>query len=404
MRVAYVHTNFWFDLKGGGCITHTNGVTNAMQSLGHEVLFLGPHTVPGVSEQIPFKLLPKSEKNIHGVIDHYRFNRSSIQILVDAIREFEPDFVYHRAHGRSFAARRAASITGVPMILEFNSSEVWTGQWEAKGRFPIIRDLEFALKRRMVAHNESANLRQAEGIIVVSNVVRDILTKNGVDANRILVNPNGLAADRFSTVNQDAVTQLRSKYSKNGQTIVGFTGTFWQWHGIPEMAEAITRINSAGGAEKYSFIFLGDGVMKGYAENAMGHFENVHFLGLVPNESVPDYLMASDILLSPHVPNRDGSTFFGSPTKLFEYMGAGKAIVASDLEQIGDILEHEKTALLIEPGNIDQLVDSIERLRDDPELRVKLGEAAKKDVMANYTWSSHVQRIIDFAQQRVDSK
>ena len=54
----------------------------------------------------------------------------------------------------------------------------------------------------------------------------------------------------------------------------------------------------------------------------------------------PSYLAACDILASPHVPNADGTPFFGSPTKLFEYMAMGKCIVASDLDQVGEILEH----------------------------------------------------------------
>ena len=51
-------------------------------------------------------------------------------------------------------------------------------------------------------------------------------------------------------------------------------------------------------------------------------------------------LAACDVLASPHMGNPDGTRFFGSPTKLFEYMAMGRAIVASDLEQIGEVLEH----------------------------------------------------------------
>ena len=65
-----------------------------------------------------------------------------------------------------------------------------------------------------------------------------------------------------------------------------------------------------------------------------------HFTGLVEQEEGPEYLAACDILASPHVPNADGSPFFGSPTKLFEYMAMGKAIVASNLDQIGETLRH----------------------------------------------------------------
>ena len=68
---------------------------------------------------------------------------------------------------------------------------------------------------------------------------------------------------------------------------------------------------------------------------------------------------ACDILLSPHVPMSDGSEFFGSPTKLFEYMAMGKAIVASRLGQIADVLDDEETALLIEPGDARKLAEAM---------------------------------------------
>ena len=59
--------------------------------------------------------------------------------------------------------------------------------------------------------------------------------------------------------------------------------------------------------------------------------------------SVPSLLDACDILVSPHVPLDAGAEFFGSPTKLFEYMAMGKGIVASRLGQIGEVLQHEKS-------------------------------------------------------------
>ena len=60
----------------------------------------------------------------------------------------------------------------------------------------------------------------------------------------------------------------------------------------------------------------------------------------------------SDVLVSPHVANADGTPFFGSPTKIFEYMGLGKPIVASDLNQIGEVIEHERSGLLCPPGDV----------------------------------------------------
>ena len=96
------------------------------------------------------------------------------------------------------------------------------------------------------------------------------------------------------------------------------------------------------------------------------------------------------------IPNPDGTEFFGSPTKLFEYMAMGKAIVASDLNQIGEILAHESTALLIEANQPKLLANSINKLVLDEALQKKLGENARKEALQNYSWDRHVERLLEF--------
>jgi glycosyltransferase involved in cell wall biosynthesis len=120
----------------------------------------------------------------------------------------------------------------------------------------------------------------------------------------------------------------------------------------------------------------------------------VTFTGLVAQDQAPGYLAACDLLVSPHVGNPDGSRFFGSPTKLFEYMAMGKGIVASDLDQIGTILTHGKTGWLVPPGDVGALAKAIVTLAQDPELRRKLGEAAREEVVRQHTWTAHVERIL----------
>src|SRR5207249_8347971 len=117
------------------------------------------------------------------------------------------------------------------------------------------------------------------------------------------------------------------------------------------------------------------------------------FTGLVPQEEGPVYLAAMDVLVSPHVPNSDGSRFFGHPTKLFDYMATGRGIVASRLEQIGEVLEHERTALLVPPGDDAELATAIVRLVDDPDLRARLGASARRQVLQDHTWEANVRRL-----------
>jgi glycosyltransferase involved in cell wall biosynthesis len=95
------------------------------------------------------------------------------------------------------------------------------------------------------------------------------------------------------------------------------------------------------------------------------------------------------------VPNPDGTRFFGSPTKLFEYMGLAKPIVASDLEQIGEVIDHERTGLLCPPGDASAAAAAVARLLGDEPLRRRLGEGALEEARTTYSWTAHARRILD---------
>ena len=115
--------------------------------------------------------------------------------------------------------------------------------------------------------------------------------------------------------------------------------------------------------------------------------------GLIPQEHGPEHLAACDILVSPHVPNPDRTPFFGSPTKLFEYMASEVPIVASDLPALTEILTHERNALLVQPDDPTALADGIRRLIDDPALAARLARNARLDV-EKFTWNKRAERIL----------
>jgi len=76
-------------------------------------------------------------------------------------------------------------------------------------------------------------------------------------------------------------------------------------------------------------------------------------------------------------------------------MGMGKGIVASDLEQIGEVLEHKRTAWLVKPGDVRELADGILRLAEDKNLRNELGRNARVKALETYTWDEHVKRTLE---------
>lgn len=113
----------------------------------------------------------------------------------------------------------------------------------------------------------------------------------------------------------------------------------------------------------------------------------------VPPGDVPLYLRAFDVCAMPH-PATAQFERYTSPLKLFEYMAAGGAIVASDLPGWSDVLRNGVTALLVPPDDVAAWSAAIAALERDAGLARKLGDNAREQVMAKYTWTVRAKRIL----------
>jgi glycosyltransferase involved in cell wall biosynthesis len=288
----------------------------------------------------------------------------------------------------NYLGLKLAKRFGVPFVLEYNGSEIWMSRHWGK---PLKYE---TLTERI----ELLNLRAADVVVVVSQAMSRELCTRGIDSDKILVNPNGVDPDRYSP-DIDG-TRIRAQYHLNGKTVLGFIGTFGKWHGAEVLAEAFGRLlrQFPSYRERVRLLMVGDGIMMPQVKEHLqrsGASEAATLAGLVPQELGPAYLAASDILVSSHVPNPDGTPFFGSPTKLFEYMAMGKGIVASDLDQIGEVLKHDRTAWMAKPGDAQSLMFGLKALIDDQPRRERLGRAARQEVVSRYTWKEHTRKIIE---------
>jgi glycosyltransferase involved in cell wall biosynthesis len=258
-----------------------------------------------------------------------------------------------------------------------------------------------ALSRRI----EHLNIRAADLLVVVSRPIMDEVVALGVDRARVLVNPNGVDTDRYGPHVDGSV--VRERYGLRDLTVIGFIGTFGAWHGAEVLARAYAKLvqTDATFAKTTRLLMIGAGVTLPDAQRILSEgnaIQNAVFSGLVPQGQGAEYLAACDVLVSPHVPNPDGTAFFGSPTKLFEYMAMGKGIVASRLDQIGEVLEDGKTALLVPPGDVDALSAALARLAGDRALRECLGAEARRVAVERHTWREHTRRTIDALRKRFE--
>jgi glycosyltransferase involved in cell wall biosynthesis len=297
--------------------------------------------------------------------------------------------IYQR-HGRFvFAGALLSRWLQAPLLLEYNGSEDWTAKFWDPSRF-----------RAWLRLCEEVSLSSAALVVVVSEPLRDDLLRSDIPDGRILVNPNAVDPETFRPKCGGVELRERLGFSE-ADIVVCFIGSFSYWHGIPVLQEAIQNLlgQRSAGAEtgRLRFLLIGYGPLHAELRAALSAHEetsDVIFTGAVAHDRVPAYLDASDILVSPHLPAPDGKPFFGSPTKLFEYMAMSKAIIASNQDQLALVLKHEETALLVTPGESRELAEAIVRLAGNPELRSRLGRRAREAAVAHHTWQQNACRVL----------
>ena len=394
---VYLRTDLSFGVRAGGSVAHTAGVLNELAVAGAPPILLTTTPIPTLRRGIEIHQVAVPER-FWNFRELPTFVLNTV-VLDEAVRATEGrgiSLVYQRYSLNNYAGLQLAHRLRVPFVLEYNGSEVWMGRhWS--------RPLKYeALASRI----ELLNAKGADLVVVVSRAMRDELVARGVDADRVLVNPNAVDPDRYSPAVEGGA--VRRRCGLEGKTVLGFISTFQPWHGAVVLAHAFVALLEQHPEWRSSvrLLMIGNGAQADAAKHVIasaGLDDSVHFTGLVAQGDGPEYLAACDILVSPHVPNSDGTPFFGSPTKLFEYMAMGKGIVASDLDQIGEVLRHGETAWLVRPGDAGGLAEGLERLVRDSELRRTLGAAARRDALAHHTWRAHVRRTYDALAARVQA-
>lgn len=119
---------------------------------------------------------------------------------------------------------------------------------------------------------------------------------------------------------------------------------------------------------------------------------NVTLTGFVAPAQVPIYLRAADVLVLPGTPQLPYAAFT-SPLKMFEYMAAGRPIVASDLAVFREVLSDGENALMYPASSPDGLATAVRRLLGDGDLSAALADQASRDVL-EYGWTRRAERIL----------
>ena len=277
----------------------------------------------------------------------------------------------------------AARQLGLGCVYEVRSlwEEGHIGRGEVTTRSP-----KYVLSR----HAETWLAKRVDGVICISEGLRADFVARSIAPGRVHVVPNGVDVRRFVPRAPDEAT--RAKFGLQGKTVIGYIGTFFQLEGVVDLVEALARLIK-NGRQDVAGLIVGAG--ETYEEcKALaarhGLADRILHPGLVPGAEVDKVYSVIDVLAYPRRSLR--VTELVTPLKPLEAMAMTKAVIASDVGGLRELVRDEQTGLLFRSGQVDDLAAKITRLVDDPDLRQTLGKQARERVSLERDWRDLVRR------------
>jgi glycosyltransferase involved in cell wall biosynthesis len=371
----------------GGSLTHISGILGAFRNNGCRIGLLTCYPPPQQLQRLvdDVEVVPglRAASRLTGDTEQISADSHLRRLGLQFSQHIRPTFVYQRHSGFLLAGAEIARIRKIPLVLEWNGSEVWVRKnWDTQlGVERLLDPLHAAFEREIVS---SATL-----ITAVSRVAAEMALESGATLDKTLVLPNAVNIEEIDSI-IDYHPVIAGADSPG--PLLGWAGSFGQWHGATVAVEALTRL-----PVDVRLVMIGDGEERPGCESvaeSLGVAERIEWTGVLPRAAALRRLAECDILLSPHTPLPD-QPFFGSPTKLFEYMALARPIVASRLGQLGEVLEDGVTARLVAPGEVDELAGAVMEILNSPDRGSALGDAARRAVARSHTWDQRGRAILE---------
>ena len=274
-----------------------------------------------------------------------------------------------------WAGTVASWLKWCPFLLEIR--DIWPESIIAVGA------MKEGLLTRCLERMEKWMYRSATHIVAVGNGYKQAILKRAPNLKNISVVTNGVDLENFSPMPPDE--DFRIQWNLGDKFVCAYVGTIGMAHGLEVVLDAAEKLKQ-GGRDDIQFCLVGDGARRKELEKQAqqrGLESQVVFTGRLPKSEMGKVLASSQVLLI-HLKACDLFTTV-IPSKMFEAMAMERPIIMGVDGEAREIVAASESGINMEPGNVDQLVEAVSRLADDPEFASTLASRGRPFVSQHYT-------------------
>ena len=272
-----------------------------------------------------------------------------------------------------WVARRA----GIPVVYEIRA--FWEDAAVDHGTH-----LEGSLRFRTIRALETWLCRRVDAVGVISEGLAAEVVQRGIPPAKIFRIPNGVDTELFRP--RDADPELVQRWGLQGKAVIGFIGSFYRYEGLDVLVQAFAKL--APEFPKACVLLIGTGEAEDDLRRdarRLGIESRIIFAGSISHAEVSRCYSVCDVLVYPRKSMR--LTELVTPLKPLEAMAAGKAVVASDVGGLRELIRDGDTGRLFAAGDADALAATLRSVLAQPEVRSAMGEKARRHVCETRQWA-----------------
>jgi glycosyltransferase involved in cell wall biosynthesis len=295
------------------------------------------------------------------------------------------DLIHERFNLLALGGAWASKKLGIPFVLEVNADLL--EQRKFKG-IP-----ERGLRRLFAVWATQMCFNAAAKVICISGSLKDHLSKKwNLAHDKLTVLPCAADVDAFGPKHNGEL--VRRDLGLTNEPVVLWLGGFYPWHDLGLLLDSFSLVLQRQPTAK--LILVGDGqtrqsIVQKIQKN--GLTQSVIMTGAIAHSRVPEMVSVADVAVVPSAPVSASHGGTGTPLKLFEYMAAGKAIVATALNEAVEVIQDGHNGLLVEANDVNKFAESTLNLINDPKERNRLGQNARAQAVKQYSWEHYTRRL-----------